>query len=181
MGLLDLTKIKQIDTVTVDGIDYPIQSSFRYGLMFYRLMSEKKYISEFMFLYKFDKPSDSVKAFNALYDFYCKKTELPRDTGGESGGKILDYDIDSDLIYSAFMLCYGINLITAEMHWYEFRALLGGIKNCKLTDIIEYRSYDQYDKTKYETQMQNNKNAWEIVTPLTEEEKKELDSFESLF
>lgn len=80
MGLIDLTKVesKQAQCVLIDGVSYEIQTSFRYGLIFYRLMAEKKYMSEFMFLYKFEKPKDLVKGFEALYDFYCKKLNFQK-------------------------------------------------------------------------------------------------------
>ena len=33
---------------------------------------------------------------------------------------------DSPYIYADFMREYGINLSTAELHWFEFRALFDG-------------------------------------------------------
>lgn len=183
MGLIDLTKVesKQAQCVLIDGVSYEIQTSFRYGLMFYRLMAEKKYMSEFMFLYKFEKPKDLVKGFEALDDFYCKKTEFPKETGSNDGEKVFDYTADSDLIYSAFLQCYGINLLNADMHWYEFRALVAGLKDCKLTDVIGYRSFNPYDRTKYETTMARLRDAWSLDDELTDDEQDKLDAFNALF
>lgn len=39
----------------------------------------------------------------------------------------MDFEFDADEIYSDFLDFYGIDLLTAEMHWYKFLALFTGI------------------------------------------------------
>ena len=101
---------------------------------------------------------------------------------GHSNVIALDYELDSDLIYSAFLQQYGIDLAEVkELHWHKFCALLRGITDdTKLGQVMQYRCYekdtrkdiDVYEELKY---------AWEIETPLSGDEQQELDEFSKMF
>jgi hypothetical protein len=63
------------------------------------------------------------------------------------------------MIYAAFHQAYGINLATASLHWWEFRALLinlpdttrmGSIMGIRATDTSEMSKHERrrYDKLK---------------------------------
>ncbi len=63
------------------------------------------------------------------------------------------------------------------MHWHTFSALLAGLHNTKLNEIMIARSYDPNDHTKYEEALLKMKNAWTLEGVVTSEDevKKESD------
>ena len=57
-----------------------------------------------------------------------------------------DYIVDQELIYSAFMECYHIDL-SKPLHWWKFKALFKGLNSeCEFCKIKSYRIYDGKDK-----------------------------------
>lgn len=65
---------------------------------------------------------------------------------------VIDFDMDSALIVSAFRQAYGIDLKKelTSMHFMEFSDLLQGIpKNTRLSERIELRTMDIPEPTKY--------------------------------
>lgn len=54
--------------------------------------------------------------------------------------RVTDYDIDQWRIYSAFRQCYGINLNTDKLHFWEFMGLLTTLPECAYTRVIDIRS-----------------------------------------
>lgn len=97
------------------------------------------------------------------------RLKLPRSIGESFGGKILDYEIDADLIYAAFYEQYGIDLLATDshghvvqIHWHIFLALLSGLHNTKLNEVMNCRCWTGDTKTEYGKQMQKLRNAWEL-------------------
>jgi len=70
-----------------------------------------------------------------------KKTKK---TKSATGKRILDYEKDADLIYSAFMSQYRLDLQDIEqLHWWKFQSLLNGLnEDNRLCEIMKYRSMD---------------------------------------
>lgn len=56
---------------------------------------------------------------------------------------VLDYAIDADYIYAAFLSQYGIDLLDVkELHWHKFLALFKGLKDDEMIcKIMSYFSY----------------------------------------
>ena len=82
-----------------------------------------------------------------LWFYKCGKEDK---TTGKSGKKkktrAYDYEVDEDLIYSAFMECYHIDL-SRPMHWWKFKALFKGLNSeCEFCKIKSYRLYEGKDK-----------------------------------
>ena len=182
--MLDLSKAKLPDTVEVDGNFYAIHTDFRFWINFSRLIKNQNCtLGEFDFIYCDEKPFDRKKGFVALMEFYSPKKELPRALGNQTNKTLLDYDIDSELIYSSFYQQYKIDLFDEKLrlHWHKFLALMDGIRETKLTDVIGYRSYVKSSK-KYEQTMAELQHSWEITTEmtLTDEEKKAIEDFDKL-
>ena len=103
---------------------------------------------------------------------------------------MLDYVIDSQLIFAAFWEQYGIDLTATDenghflqMHWHKFLALLAGLHGTKLNDVMGWRCWKGDTKTDYGKAMQNLRNAWALPEASEEREQvqKDLDSFNSLF
>jgi len=118
-----------------------------------------------------------------LLPFLRPQNPLPRSCGAHSKDVIvIDYELDSDLIYAAFLGQYGIDLIDIEeLHWHKFLALLSGInENTKLREVMGYRCYtkstnkdrDIYEELRF---------AWTIDPFVSEEEQAEIDDFNKIF
>ena len=120
--------------------------------------------------------------FAELFSFSRPENVLPRSTSSGSNNIILDYEIDADLIYSAFMEQYGIDLIDIEeLHWHKFLALLNGLSgSTKLREVMGYRSYKK-DNRKNVDIYEELRGAWEIYPSVSEEEQAELEEFNAAF
>ncbi len=107
--------------------------------------------------------------------FYMPPAELPRDSDG--GVPLVDWDLDADLIYAAFMQAYGIDLIEADMHWHKFLALFSALpEETLMVKIMSYRAYTGQDKDMLEL-----KSKWALPERLNEEEQQAVDEFNELF
>lgn len=182
--MLDLSKKILPRGIEVNGRIYPVRTDFQYYIIFSRMVKENRRLEDYDFLYTESVPADREKGFRELVKFAFPKRELPKDTGEEPDGTILDYDADADFIYSAFFHYYKIDLLDEKLslHWHKFTALLNGLKETKLNDIMGFRSYKprQSDGKEYKAQMLKLKEMWRIEEPLSEEEEAELEKFERL-
>ena len=175
--MLDLTKKVLPSAILVGGSYVKIKTDWRLWVRFTQLLEEDAAVEDLSFLFQEGTvPEQKEECIKALMDFAFPKKPLPR-SDGKPGEKILDYRIDADLIYSAFREQYGIDLIKTDMHWHTFSALLGGLHNTKLNEIMSARSYDPNDHTKYEEAQLKMKNAWTLEGVVTSEDevKKESD------
>lgn len=140
------------------------------------MAQETKYLSEFDHIYKDDVPEDKGAGLEALISFYYEKKDLPR-SDGESGERVLDYDIDSDLIYSAILQCYGIDLYEKQLHWHKVRAMIAGITGTRLNDVMGYRCATS-GKSKEVDRM---KRIWSLPEKMSAEDKEALEKFNAQF
>ncbi len=182
--MLDLSKAVLPEAVKIGNEYHKVQTDFRYGLIFSRMIQKEKHNAEdFAFFFPAGMPLDTENALLALSLFYFPQQDLPRRTINESSEILTDYEADADLIYSAFYEQYKIDLIESKMHWYKFRALFLGLRETKLNEIMQFRAYkpESSDPPKYKAHMLDLKQAWKIETPMTEEEREALEYFNSLF
>lgn len=180
--MIDLTKKILPSAVEVEGRFYKIKTDFQYWLNFAlkRKKGEIKFLSDCDFLYLNEIPENREKGIEKLIEFCDSRNELPRAISG-SGKILIDFELDSDLIYSAFLEVYGIDLIDSDLHlhWFKFNALFDSLHGTKLNEVMGYRGFDENDKTSYEKSMIRMRQAWEIPAVLSEEERKALDDFDS--
>lgn len=179
--MIDLTKKSLPNTVRVGGRDFSIYTDFRIWLRFERELkhADKNKGIDTRYLFVNEYPSN----YNVmeLMSFARPKNILPRPIRSNTDVIAMDYDIDSDLIFSAFLGQYGIDLVDIEyLHWHKFLALISGLnESTKLREVIGYRCYDKNIKMEklYEDMLQ----AWTIEPETSEEEQEELDAFNKAF
>ena len=107
--------------------------------------------------------------------FYMPPAELPR--GSSTGAPLVDWDLDADLIYAAFMQAYGIDLIETDMHWHKFLALFSALpEETLMVKIMSYRAYTGQDKDMLEL-----RDKWALPERLSGEERQAVDEFNELF
>lgn len=173
--MIDLTTKALPNTVLVDGKVFSINTDYRYWIKFEIDLSKKKLPIDVGYLFRSTIPERCN--IEELLVFARPRDELPR---GESSDEILlDYEYDSDYIYSAFMGQYGIDLLTVDMHWHVFLALMKGLNDStRMREIMGYRAYkkssgntDQMEKLKY---------AWRIER-ISEEEQEAIQRFSDKF
>lgn len=186
---MDLIKINLPSTIFVEGIFYEINTDFRAWLKFDKLIKNEELTEEEIKSYFLNEiPGNLQAALIALVDFFNPRQELPRSTGGGSSDPVLDYELDGDLIYSAFLEQYKIDLMATDenghaifLHWHKFLALLKGLHDTRLNDIMSYRAFNPNDKSDYKKEMQQLKNAWAIPHHETKSEKAAREKFNKLF
>ena len=179
--MIDLTKKALPNTVMVGGKAYSIYTDFRLWMRFEIAVSKLKFGEKIDISYLFKNDRPDYCDLRELFVFSRPKFLLPRQIS-HSNVIAIDYEIDSDLIYSAFLGQYGIDLCEVEeLHWHKFLALIRGLnESTKLREVMGYRCYEKStDKNKdvYEEL----RRAWEIEPPISFEEQAELDEFSNLF
>ncbi len=175
--MIDLKKSALPQSVEVNGRRFRIHTSFRYWLRFSEHIKEKDAkIADFDYMYILDKPENRAEGIRALCDFFNPPQELPRSIGKQTAEKVLDYEIDAPYIYAAFYEQYGIDLYEKELHWHKFLALLHGLHDTELNNIISARLYvPTGKKDEYEKQRQRQLEAWRL--PQDAEPDKAYDDF----
>lgn len=180
--MIDLTKKSLPNTILVNGEDFPINTDFREWMKFEIALSKMSREDLIQVDYLFNggkKPK--YCSIEDLLVFSRPRNELPRPVFGGSDVIVLDYELDADLIYSAFLGQYNIDLVDVEhLHWHKFLALLTGLNDStRLREVMGYRCYEKSTE-KEETWRLKLKRAWEIerVSP---EERAKLEEFNKLF
>lgn len=175
---MDFTKAFLPDSVIVSGRTFKIKTGHPYWFRFAQILGQDKaYLSEFAHLYVDEVPENQQAGLDELYNFYYEKKELPRVTGSDEGERVLDYDIDSELIYSAIMQCYGIDLYEKEWHWHKVRALIAGLTGTKLNDIMGYRISTPVKNR----ELARMKQIWALPEKMSVEDKAALERFNAQF
>ena len=150
--------------LTVEGVEYPINTSFRIGIMFSQLLEEiadplqfrANAINLFFDTQYFNELFNSETVMEQIIWFFnCgfKEDEQKikyikeHDIVIEKPDKHYDYDYDADSIYASFMYDYKIDLQDIDtMHWWKFNALLRGLSDdTRFKKILHIRTYDMTD------------------------------------
>ena len=66
------------------------------------------------------------------------------------------------------------------MHWHKFLALLSGLHNTKLNEVMSWRCWDGDTKTEYGKQMAQLRASWELPPENQEEIDRDLEAFNAL-
>jgi len=176
---LDKADRSRQSSIWVDEEEYLIQTAFPYWIGFGKKLET---LSEFPVdqltpYFKiievdgrsYGLPENWNSAYEELVKFYVNKQPLPKDTGKENK-RLIDWDIDSERIYCAFLERYNINLITTDLHWHDFLALYHNLF-WTLKDVIGARQYEKPTKktakqieTETEQRELQNRYMWELET-----------------
>lgn len=91
---------------------------------------------------------------DAFLDFYrCGAQESEREKRSAEAFREMprgfDFAVDGPLIWAAFLQVYGIDLRTAQLHWWDFMAMFRSLPDeCRICKIISYRTEDLTDMPK---------------------------------
>lgn len=181
--MIDLTQKALPNTVTVGGKAFSINTDYRVWMRFVTEFEkwDKKGSIDISYLFPIGQPIFRAQSdYDGIFAFAYPQNVVPR--GEPSTEKIYDYMIDSDYIYSAFMQQYGIDLLSVDMHWHQFRALFNGIsEETRFHEIMGYRAYTG-EKIKSQDELYRKlKNAWELPVERSEEDIQAEKEFNDYF
>ena len=142
-------------TVNIAGYEIPIRTDFRVWVAFELLMSDTSIDDDLKLLkvmeIAFDEGefafaiTEIKEAVNQIIYFYsCFKYEDKKESKEDKKKKkqkvIYSFQDDAEMIFSAFLEQYGIDLTISYLHWFKFQALLSSLRDCKFTDVMAIRS-----------------------------------------
>lgn len=174
-----------VDRLPNDYEGLKINTNFRSFILFELLMQDRKIEKEdkvalALELFYDEFPQDLKKAFDGILWFYTrgKKTKEPKNENEQLNNnkkKIYSFEHDADLIYTAFLDQYGVDLNDIEyLHWFKFKAMFEGLKgDNKICEIMGYRAVDvgkikdKEEKKKYKKLQRE----WALPDERSEEEK----------
>lgn len=150
------------DTVEVCGRDYEIHTSFRDCLRVMiaceddELTPQEKYAV--ILANMFDKvPPDAEEALDKTRCFLDGGKDYDGDgqSAPTSNMRLFSFEKDARLIYAAFRQTHGIDLSTADLHWWQFLALFMDLgQDTAFCQLVSLRSRIKKGKaTKEERQM----------------------------
>lgn len=173
-------------TVKVLGKEYTINSNFRTFILFELLIQDEslseveKGIQALKLCYEDEIPPDLNSAIEGILYFYRGGKEENEIQGREGNGNYTQpysYEYDAELIYSAFLSQYNIDLQDIEyLHWWKFKALFKGLsEEHEIKKAIKFRTMD-LNKIKDKQEREYYRKMKEVYKlPISEEEQKRLD------
>lgn len=141
--------LDKTNDITPNG--FLIRDDFRESIKFELLMQDNKLddktkVALALKLYYPEIPNKIEKAIEDMLWFYqCgKETKTGRKERNNNTKQIYSYEFDDEMIYSAFMYQYGIDINSIEyLHWWKFKAMFEGLnKENKIVEIMGYRAMD---------------------------------------
>lgn len=145
------------ESIFVDGTEYPIITDFREWFRFADMAADTELSNRDKLLMMTQwllEPPEQITSelVTALCDFYRAKAlerEMPEYKDDEdeeytsAALPVLSWKIDAPYIIGDFQRYYGIDLLTAEMHWWRFRILFSALPDdSQMMKRIGYRSVD---------------------------------------
>ncbi len=140
------------DRITVGDDDILIDTSFKTWIKFVCIMSSNELSNAVKLakvcrlclgeLPKTDTLSDLMEAL-VTFSVGIPSEEKAVEAVESSKKAIYDFELDSKAIYNSFMSYYHIDLLTTDLHWWQFKTLFDGLgEETELMKIISYRTID---------------------------------------
>ena len=176
----------------IEGEKYEFNYDFRTSILFCLLMqdeslTDEEKILQGLQLYYPKIPNNTEEAYKNILYFYSRGKEDNIETKVKQGKRIFnrnnnrafDFEVDSDLIFTAFMTQYNINLNRENLHWWEFMALFNSLNDTnEIVKIMNYRTIDINsieDKKERKTYKQL-QDYYSLENIVTKEEREHLEA-----
>lgn len=160
-----------------DGTEYKIRTDYRVILRILRMLGDPEVCDR-------DKPillrrmfyPESVPPGMEAEELFESFLRCGRDAPEPGGERDFDYEQDASEIYSAFYQTYRIDLLTADMHWYQFSALLNGCFTGEnaLSNKIRLRHLDD-GKGQHKAALERQKRAVQLRDSISGAEKARVE------
>lgn len=171
----------------VNGIKYPINTSFTVALKCFEVIEDKtisdveRSLAVIYLLFGFI-PDDHLDEFLSIATKYLQCGESHDQQTSKK--KDMDFNYDMKYIISSFMSDYHIDLTETDMHFYQFINLIQGLtERCALSRVRSIRNYDlsEIKDRKFKSQMVEAQEQFALPVKLSQEEQELLNEFERLF
>lgn len=132
-----------LDPLPSDWNGYQIDSDFRTGIQLCMALEDKslsdmeKGAASAELLFPLIQPE--MQEIPEATEWFLSGWNLDNIQKNNSTIRILDFNIDQWRIYSAFKHQYGIDLHTADLHYWQFMGLLTTLEECAFTRVIDIR------------------------------------------
>lgn len=139
--------------LSIGGKLYPIDTDFRVWITFQKELSAKAADSKkaerlCAFMEHMGLPP-CKESLDAMLAFYEAESQEKHIADSKNRAMSFDFEKDSEFIFSAFLGAYNIDLETALLHWWKFKALFKSLPdNCQFSRIMQYRTVDLKDVPK---------------------------------
>lgn len=136
------------DTVEVGGRRFCVRTDFRYWVQLEMLLFDEggsfwEKLPELLKLCYVSLPDSLNMAVEGMVSFYAGPQRGKSGSMRSVARPCYSFWQDEELIYAAFYQQYGIDLSRAELHWWQFKALLLGLsEDTRLFKVIQYRCRD---------------------------------------
>lgn len=145
------------EKVSVDGVNYPIDTDFRFGISLELeiLSGEKIDIAALLERFYFGNiPQNIEAAIDQMIWFYKSfdtEKQNNKDTDTKKGGRCYDFAMDADVLLSSFLISYQIDLTKEKIHWWAFRRMMMNLPpESPFMRRIDIRTADISKKSKEE-------------------------------
>lgn len=135
-------------SVKIDGRDYAVNTDFSVWIEIEQqlLKGEKdngEGLARVLALAYPILPDSFKDAVRGLMWFYSEGADGQGAEQGVSGAPVYDLKEDFEYIRAGFLSEFGIDLLHTDMHWWQFRRLLGCLgEDCRFSQIVSYRRTD---------------------------------------
>ena len=180
-----------IDKLPTDYEGLKIDTNFRSFILFELLMQDSSLKKEEKIMLalnlffedkEFENAEEIKKAIKGILWFYTlgksedkKEIKKKEKTVEKKQKAIYSFEYDSNLIYSAFLSQYGLDLNEIEyLHWWKFKSLFEGLNDeNKICEIMGYRAVDlsKIEDKKQKEYYRKLKNRYALPDNRSEEEK----------
>lgn len=131
--------------ITIDGIDYAVNTDFKTWIEIGDIISNRDYnpfdktVRILKLCYTSSLPTTLEKALNGILEFY-RGTKISQKSNNAPSIPVIDFLEDFGLIAAAFYHDYKIDLWQDYLHWWQFRHLFSGLsEENKIIKIMGYR------------------------------------------
>lgn len=124
---------------------YPIDCDFRNGIRIMKCLQDEEFeqkdriICALELLFCDERKRPNLKQAQEGLAWFMSEYNHDRKRKKSGEVKAYDFDIDQWRIYSAFLNQYGIDLNTANMHWFVFMGLFCNLDECAFTRVVDIR------------------------------------------
>lgn len=178
--MLWLTKNDLPKTIEIDSIVYSIDTDFRAWIRFEEIMSDDRIKDNLKLIIASDFVGLDENAFNihsqedimsALFSFYRMYKPILKASTSKNEETSYKYSSDIGYVYSAFLQQYGINILTAKLHWFEYKSLFDSLTDA--TKFIQIVGYRTQDTSKMEKEQKIEANKLKKLYQITDEDYEE--------
>lgn len=167
--------------IIADDLEIPVSADFRSWIKADLIMKDRQIpkeaklpvICQYIGLDLTNLDVTIPDLWTGIFKFYMCEQEPRGEAVSSSRATAYRFDCDWWLIYAAFIQQYGINLLTADLHWFEFRALLDGLtEQTQFIKVVQARLRDTSKlKGEEKAQAEKLKRYWKVPDDSAQEER----------